>query len=204
MQFKLSAATLYVKLINQWIDALKTMDAKTLRFIRGNLKTFVLLSSRNKYASMIGVSNSFLLPISDHSIEDLAQQYNVELLWKGERFESVNEHGKYCVVTTLRAMTLRRLLAILQLHHLKPSSVKALLCLAGAHYEPRITERALTILYPNSAEDMRDHFFFTIVKSKSEGKKAGIKLIQAASFARKADGRPVIAAGTQILVELLP
>lgn len=207
MSLKASALKLYLSLINQWMDSLKSLDAKSLRFIRGNLQLFLTLAKRN-HSTTLALGRPFRLSIPQQNHLEFAEQVGVKLAWKeqaGSEPNLIAGEITACIVTTMRAMTLRRLIRTLQMHHLdfEYNWIIAQIAIIQQHAARISTAPVFGLISTNAINNERD-IFFSVLKKGKQGRLPAISLVQATTYARKADRQPVMAAGTQIMVRLMP
>lgn len=198
MKLKLATAALYLRIINQLMDSIREADIGTLRFIRGNLRLFLIMTTGKKRSPVIAISEPSTLILRDSIV--MANPEMLDTEHDSETTEISQRRIKVCRITTMRKMTLHRLLKTIYTHHMIPADLEILNLYIDQHKKRLAIGDLFGIEIPSTCRNAWD-ILFAVAHTKKSGE-TEIKPIQAASLARKADKIPVIPAGTRILVIL--
>lgn len=206
MSIKRSAITLYLKLVNQWIESLKAVDLNTLRFIRGHSRLFLMLAKKRR-SNIFAVSNIFKITVPASLEINFSTTTDMRASGIARIPPSSNileQEVEACVLTTMRSMSLRMLLYRTGRFGFRHTNVHELICFIRQHPRRFQTSGSIvSIIIPETY----GHEGCIGLLTASHDKKSGIPVlepVQAAQFARTADKQPIIAAGTQILILLTP
>lgn len=198
MKLKLATAALYVRIINQLMESIREADIGTLRFIRGNLRLFLVMTTGKKRSPVIAISEPSTVTLRDSVVIESPELIDMEKT--PETTDANQRRIKVCRVTAMRTMTLHRLLKTLHTHHMVPADLEILNLYIEQHTKRLAIGDLFGIEMPEACRNARD--ILLAVATTKKDRETKIRPVQAASLARKADKIPIIPAGTRVLAIL--